>query len=154
MSSAWCWAPGRAQRRRAARATMVVLEANVDDMDPRVWPTVLTTLMDAGAADAWLTPILMKKGRPAHTLSVLGESGQGAGPPRDQMLRLTSTIGVRQTAVDRWALGRGWTDVSVHGQAVQVKVAHRDGKVVRAGRRSSRTSRGSRPDGGSRSATS
>jgi hypothetical protein len=110
---------------------MVVLEANVDDMDPRVWPTVLTTLMDAGAADAWLTPILMKKGRPAHTLSVLGDPDQ-APALRDQMLRLTSTIGVRQTAVDRWALGRGWTDVSVHGQAVPVKVAHRDGKVVHA----------------------
>ena len=115
----------------AASRSMVVLEANVDDMDPRVWPTVLTALMDAGAADAWLTPILMKKGRPAHTLSVLGGPDQ-APALRDQILRLTSTIGVRQTAVERWALDRGWTDVSVHGHAVPVKVAHRDGKVVHA----------------------
>jgi len=92
---------------------------------------VLTALMDAGAADAWLTPILMKKGRPAHALSVLGDPDQ-APALRDQMLRLTSTIGVRQTAVDRWALGRGWTDVSVHGHAVPVKVAHQDGVVVHA----------------------
>jgi uncharacterized protein (DUF111 family) len=92
---------------------------------------VLTALMDAGAADAWLTPILMKKGRPAHTLSVLGGPDQAPGL-RDQILRLTSTIGVRQTVVERWALDRGWTDVSVHGHTLPVKVAHRDGQVVHA----------------------
>ena len=123
-------------RRAAAGAgavaqPMTVLEANVDDLDPRVWPTVLTALLDAGAADAWLTPILMKKGRPAHTLSVLGAPSDVEGL-REEIFRLTSTIGVREAVVYRRALERGWADVLVDGQPVAVKVAHRAGVLVRA----------------------
>jgi uncharacterized protein (TIGR00299 family) protein len=123
-------------RRAAAGAgavaqPMTVLEANVDDLDPRVWPTVLAALIDAGAADAWLTPILMKKGRPAHTLSVLGVTAD-VETLREEIFRLTSTIGVREAVVSRRALERGWVDVLVDGQPVAVKVAHREGGVVRA----------------------
>ncbi|HWI34108.1 MAG TPA: nickel pincer cofactor biosynthesis protein LarC [Lapillicoccus sp.] len=123
-------------RRAAAGAgtvavPMTVLEANVDDLDPRVWPTVLAALLDAGAADAWLTPILMKKGRPAHTVSVLSTSAD-VEELREEIFRLTSTIGVREAVVYRRALERGWVDVLVDGQPVAVKVAHREGVVVRA----------------------
>ncbi|HEY9493602.1 MAG TPA: nickel pincer cofactor biosynthesis protein LarC [Intrasporangium sp.] len=113
------------------KSLMVVLEANVDDLDPRVWPSVLTALLDHGAADAWLTPIVMKKGRPAHTLSVLTQPG-GAARLRDLVLARTSTIGVRQSRVSRWALPRSWVDVDVDGQRVAVKVAHRNGQIITA----------------------
>jgi uncharacterized protein (TIGR00299 family) protein len=110
---------------------MSVLETNVDDMDPRVWPTVLSSLLDAGAADAWLSPIVMKKGRPAHTLSVLAPA-----PRRDALRRLifelTSTIGVREVAVTRIALDRFWVPLSVAGGQVRLKVAHRGGEVLHA----------------------
>jgi uncharacterized protein (TIGR00299 family) protein len=112
-------------------AELVVLEANVDDFDPRLWPTVIDSLMDGGAADAWLTPIQMKRGRPAQLLSVLVDRGR-ATELRDLVLALTSTIGVRETAVRRWALPRGWAEVDVDGCRVGVKVAHRAGRVVTA----------------------
>ncbi|MBO1753785.1 nickel pincer cofactor biosynthesis protein LarC [Allobranchiibius sp. CTAmp26] len=107
---------------QAVTEELWVLEANVDDLDPRVWPTVLTELVDAGAADAWLTPILMKKGRPAHTLSVLCSVGDR---PRLQDLvhSLTSTFGSRSYAVDRVALQRDWRTVEVHGRPVRIKVS-------------------------------
>ena len=109
----------------------VVLEANVDDLDPRLWPGVLAALMDAGAADAWLTPIVMKKGRPAHTLSVL------APPDRvDALERLvlihTTTIGLRRYPVAKVALPREVVEVVVHGETVRVKLAFLDGELVTA----------------------
>jgi len=113
----------------AASRSMVVLEANVDDMDPRVWPTVLTALMDAGAADAWLTPILMKKGRVAHTLSVLCATGD-ADRLRSKVFEETSTIGLRQSDVAKHALERTESTVLVDGQAIRVKTAWLDGRPV------------------------
>jgi pyridinium-3,5-bisthiocarboxylic acid mononucleotide nickel chelatase len=115
----------------AERQTMTVLEANVDDLDPRLWPTVLDALLAAGAADAWLAPIVMKKGRPAHVLSVLARPAD-VPALRDLVFALTSTIGLRATPVARWALDRGWVDVVVAGRSVAVKVAHRDRVVVHA----------------------
>jgi pyridinium-3,5-bisthiocarboxylic acid mononucleotide nickel chelatase len=110
---------------------MSVLETNVDDMDPRVWPTVLASLLTAGAADAWLVPIVMKKGRPAHTLAVLTPVHR-----RDALRRLifelTSTIGVREVAVSRIALDRFWVPLPVAGGQVRLKVAHRGGEVIHA----------------------
>ena len=110
---------------------MSVLETNVDDMDPRVWPTVLASLLDAGAADAWLVPIIMKKGRPAHTLAVLAPVHL-RDLLRRLMLELTSTIGVREVAVTRVALDRFWVPLPVAGGQVRLKVAHRGGEVVHA----------------------
>jgi uncharacterized protein (TIGR00299 family) protein len=109
----------------------VVIETNVDDLDPRLWPRVLSALLTAGASDAWLTPILMKKGRPAHTLHVLS---------RDEPVLLqrlaqlvfgeTSAIGLRTYRVGKTALQRRETTVDVGGQTVRVKQALLDGRVV------------------------
>lgn len=107
----------------------VVLECNVDDLDPRVWPEVLTALLAAGADDAWLTPILMKKGRPAHTLSVLVGAGRVDGVRRE-VYRQTPTIGLREVAVVKHALERRLVPVEVEGHVVEVKVALLDGVVV------------------------
>ncbi len=116
-------------RRADPVESAVVIEANVDDLDPRLWPAVLERLLDAGASDAWLTPILMKKGRPAHTLQVLC-------PPaltermREVVFTHTSTIGLRSHLVDKVALRREELSVEVHGHRIGVKTARRDGLIV------------------------
>ena len=100
----------------------------MDDLDPRLWPNVLERLLEAGADDAWLVPILMKKGRPAHTLSVLCDPLL-AERMRQLMMDTTSTIGVRGLSVAKSALPRVWLDVNVQGQPVSVKVAHTEGMI-------------------------
>ena len=110
---------------------LLVLETNVDDLDPRVWPEVITAVLAAGALDAWLTPILMKKGRPAHTFRALVEPALVA-EVRRTIFRETSTIGIRTVAVERYALPRETTTVQVGGLDIPVKVARLDGVVVNA----------------------
>lgn len=115
----------------ASAGAPMLLECNVDDLDPRVWPAVLTALLAAGASDAWLTPILMKKGRPAHTLSVLVEAGR-ADAVRSAIFRQTSTIGLREQPVTKHALDREMVAVEVEGRRVAVKLARHDGVLVNA----------------------
>lgn len=124
-------APQEAPERHshAGLRTALVIEANIDDLDPRLWPDVIQALLEAGASDAWLTPILMKKGRPAHTLHALS-SHENAGRVREAIFRNTSTIGVREIEFGKHALEREMHTVDVDGQQVAVKVARLDGEVV------------------------
>jgi pyridinium-3,5-bisthiocarboxylic acid mononucleotide nickel chelatase len=117
---------------RPTPASAVVLEANVDDLDPRLWPGVLDRLLAAGASDAWLTPILMKKGRPAHTLSVLCPPDT-VDAVRATVFTTTSTIGLRVVPVGKVALERASASVAVLGGRVGVKLAVLDGRVVNVG---------------------
>ena len=107
----------------------VVLETNVDDLDPRIWPVVIAALLDAGAGDAWLTPIVMKKGRPAHTLSVL-VGADSLEAVRREVYRHTSTIGMRVHPVGKHSLAREIFTVQVEGHDVAVKIARLEGEVV------------------------
>ena len=109
----------------------LLVETNVDDLDPRLWPNVLAALLDAGASDAWLSPILMKKGRPAHTLHVLVTADR-AEAVRSEIFRQTSTIGVREVAIGKHALDRDMRTVEIEGHTVRVKLARHDGVVVNA----------------------
>lgn len=108
----------------------VQLDANVDDLDPRLWPDVIRLLLDAGAHDAWVTPIVMKKGRPAVTLSVLGEASS-ADVLRRIVFAETSTLGLRETAIRKHELTRSFDEVVIDGQQIAVKTAYgSDGEVV------------------------
>ncbi len=109
----------------------IVVSANVDDLDPRLWPGVITALMSAGAVDAWLTPIHMKKGRPAVEVSAL-TAPSTVDAVRGVLFRETSTIGVREHAVAKHVLDRAVVTVAVAGGDVRVKVARLGGRVVNA----------------------
>jgi uncharacterized protein (TIGR00299 family) protein len=107
----------------------VVLETNVDDLDPRLWPGVLDTLFAAGASDAWLTPILMKKGRPAHTLSALCRP-EAVPAVQAAVFAVTSSIGLRIVPVGKVALERTQAAVDVLGGQVGVKIATDGGRAL------------------------
>ena len=107
----------------------VVVEANIDDMSPELFPHVIEMLLVAGAADAWVTPIVMKKGRPAFTLSALVAS-ENLDRVRDVFFRETTTFGLRSYRVDKEELERTWIEVEVEGHTVRVKVGSRGGSAV------------------------
>jgi uncharacterized protein (TIGR00299 family) protein len=118
-----------ADRSADPMSAALLLETNVDDLDPRLWPDVLQRLLRSGADDAWLVPILGKKGRPGYVLTVLSPSDR-ADTLRAEMLAGTSSIGVRETAYRKFALPRVWFDVPVGEVVVAVKVASRDGVIA------------------------
>ncbi|MGW1786380.1 nickel pincer cofactor biosynthesis protein LarC [Streptomyces sp. NPDC002143] len=118
-----------AEAEAEAMVEAVVVEANVDDLDPRLWPQVLARLLALGASDAWLTPILMKKGRPAHTLSVLCPPAS-LPAVREAMVRETSTIGTREHRVGKSELARETRKADVDGVPVRIKIARLRGHVV------------------------
>ncbi|NGN92318.1 nickel pincer cofactor biosynthesis protein LarC [Nocardioides sp. KC13] len=107
----------------------LVIEANIDDLEPRLMPGAIDALLAAGARDAWVTPILMKKGRPAYTLHALTRP-DAAEAVRRAFFRETSTIGVREHEVVKHALPREILTVNVDGHPIAVKAARLDGEIV------------------------
>jgi uncharacterized protein (TIGR00299 family) protein len=99
----------------------LVLETNVDDLEPELYEFVIERLLAAGAQDAWLTPIVMKKSRPAVTVSVLC-SRELEQEMRRILFRETGTLGVRTTPVAKTALAREILKVETSYGPVAVKV--------------------------------
>jgi hypothetical protein len=100
---------------------VVLLEANVDDATGETLAHALSVLLDAGAHDAWVTPIVMKKGRPAHTVSVLADPAL-AGALAEVLRAETGSLGVRGTSLERWPSARTFDEVEVHGLPVRIKI--------------------------------
>ena len=80
---------------------VVLVEANLDDATGETLAHAVEELLAAGAHDAWITPIVMKKGRPAHTVSALADPAV-ASRVREVLARETGTLGVRATTYERW----------------------------------------------------
>jgi pyridinium-3,5-bisthiocarboxylic acid mononucleotide nickel chelatase len=107
----------------------VVLETNIDDLNPELYEYVMERLFAAGAQDAWLTPIVMKKSRPAVTLAVLC-STEREPTLRQVLFRETGTLGVRTTAVEKHVLERELVKVETTHGPVAVKIGLLEGKRV------------------------
>ena len=119
---------GDAPASGVAVETIVELHTNLDDLNPQVYETVFERLFAAGAVDATLAPVTMKKGRPGTVLSVLA--------PREQVEAVlavlfsdTTALGVRTQDVQRRVLPRRFASVQVQGGDVRIKVAdHQPGR--------------------------
>ena len=107
----------------------VVLETNIDDLNPELYEYVLEQLHAAGAQDAWLTPIVMKKSRPAVKVSVLCAASKESDI-RKVLFRETGTLGVRAVPVMKHALGREQMEVETEHGRVSVKIGYLDGRPV------------------------
>ncbi|MHB8380762.1 MAG: nickel pincer cofactor biosynthesis protein LarC [Candidatus Binataceae bacterium] len=101
---------------------MIEIAANIDDLNPQIYDHVMERLFGAGARDVTLTPMIMKKGRPAITLGVLAEAAD-----RDKLARIifdeTSTIGLRFHSVSRLKLPRENKDVETRFGKIRVKIS-------------------------------
>lgn len=101
---------------------LAVVETTVDDVTGEALADAVTALLDAGALDAWITPVVMKKGRPGHIVSALAATS--AAPGLAAVLRTaTGSLGVRASAYERWPATRSLTAVIVDGHTITVKVS-------------------------------
>jgi hypothetical protein len=112
-----------------SHTTASIVECNIDDMNPEYYDHIFEMLFAAGAADVYITPIIMKKSRPAVTLSVLC-GDQIEKTIEDILLNETSSIGLRKYPVQKTMLERQSKTVSTPYGDVRVKSAVcKNGKI-------------------------
>ena len=112
----------------AAPGEVVVLEANLDDQSAELTAYLAERLLAAGALDAFLTPVLMKKGRPGVVITAVADPAR-AGLLEDLLLRESSSLGVRRRGEARSTLPRSSLEVETPWGRVRVKLAERpDGR--------------------------
>jgi uncharacterized protein (TIGR00299 family) protein len=99
---------------------VVLLEANLDDATGEVLAHTVQALLAAGAHDAWVTPVVMKKGRPAHVVSALADPAR-AEAVAGALAAETGSLGLRGTTLERWPLARTVDTVEVEGLPIRVK---------------------------------
>jgi uncharacterized protein (TIGR00299 family) protein len=109
----------------------ILVECNLDDMSPERYDHVMELLFRAGAVDVFLTPIVMKKSRPAVTLSVLCGRGELAAV-REILFAHTTTLGIREATVAKRMLERNEVTAASPFGEVRVKQALYRGRVLRS----------------------
>jgi uncharacterized protein (TIGR00299 family) protein len=121
---------GRAADRPEAER-VVVIECEIDDMNPQLFGVAMERLYAAGALEVFYVPVQMKKNRPGTLLTVVA-SPERRGALVEVIFRETTTIGLRHHEVERECLRRELIDVETALGTVRIKLAWRDGRVINA----------------------
>jgi hypothetical protein len=121
---------GRAPAQAGTTDEICVLEANVDDMQPQHFELALERVLAAGAFDAWLAPLTMKKSRPAILFGAVAPPEREADVAR-ALLENTTTLGVRVRRERRYVLERSTSEVATELGVVRVKTAQVAGGLRR-----------------------
>jgi uncharacterized protein (TIGR00299 family) protein len=111
--------------------TVAVIETNIDDMAPNLLAEIPRLMLEAGALEAFLTPVVMKKGRSAHVVTVICAPAQ-VGALAERLVRETSTLGVRVREEMRLVAGRRMERMTTSLGEVAVKLKEIGGRVVDA----------------------
>jgi pyridinium-3,5-bisthiocarboxylic acid mononucleotide nickel chelatase len=114
---------------KTALETIIVLEANLDDLNPQVFGYVMDRLLEEGALDAFGMPVQMKKNRPGMLLTVLCTPGN-EGKLTKLIFAETTTLGVRRREERRQTLARRWENVSTPWGEIRIKIASMNGTVT------------------------
>lgn len=109
---------------------LIEISTNIDDMNPQVYPLVIEKLFAEGALDVWMTPIVMKKGRPAMELEVLLPPDK-VDDVKKILFTDTTTLGIRIREVTRVSLPRQIRKVATEYGEIEVKVATLPGGGVK-----------------------
>jgi pyridinium-3,5-bisthiocarboxylic acid mononucleotide nickel chelatase len=104
----------------------LVLETNLDDVTGEQLAFAVTAALDAGAFDAWVSPVTMKKGRPGHILHVLTDLAR-LEALRQVIQTTTGTFGLRAITTERWPAARTMEQVTIDGMVVRMKIG--DGRA-------------------------
>ena len=108
--------------------SVILIEANIDDLSPELYEIVTERLFNSGALDVFLTPVQMKKNRPGILLSVLCKP-ENQNALTDIVFAETSTFGVRYSSRERTVLARQWQTISTEYGEIRLKIGMKNGVV-------------------------
>lgn len=109
----------------------MILETNIDDMNPEFYQYLFEKLFGNGALDVFLTPIIMKKQRPGTLITVICEK-ENANKLKEIIFKETSTFGIRYYEVLRNKLDRDFSIVETPYGKIRVKKGYLNGKLIKA----------------------
>jgi uncharacterized protein (TIGR00299 family) protein len=105
------------------------LETNIDDMNPQLWDYIIEKLYAAGAYEVFLTPVIMKKSRPANLLTVLA-SVKKESQLTELIFSETTTLGIRKEMIKRKILNRTIQEINTPYGRIQIKISNQNGKIL------------------------